>query len=488
MRWTTKLRYGLARMLVKSAGYTMIPSWVRSTFLIPTFDRLVSEGYNKSAVVAACISVLTFTFSEPPLCVWSEEGTDGQLLPDHPLRQLLRKPNALMGEDELWQYTVAYAAIGGNAYWVCTLDARGMPAELGLWPYHAGQVRPIPGGPAWITGYEFFSADGQWEKINQNKYSVVHFKWPLPDPMQPWIAQPPLRAVSSSVDTQGEIDTYVLSLLKNNAIPPLVITLPPGGAMPKPEKDRFRDQWLATYANDRSGAPAILDDGMTIERLGLDVQQLAYDALNRVPEARIASAFRIPPIIAGLLIGLEMSTYSNYEQARKAFTQDTLVPLWRAWAAEVESTLGTAFGVYLRHDLTEVASLQEDVNNKWTRVIRAHVSGLLAFDEARKALGYEKPAPNDLFVTRPQMALAFADVIMNPVEKPAIDITPSPSPSLPLPAAAEPDAVDEEPPEDTTLSPPPKARKKPAKKDALDDLIADELDDALLLARQAVDA
>lgn len=425
MGMMTAMRYGLARMLVKASGYSITPSWVRSTFLTPTFDRLVSEGYQKNALVSSLISVFTFTLPEPPLMVFDKEGEKGQPLPEHPLRKLLRRPNALMGEDELWQYTAAYACLGGNAYWVATLDRAGRPIEA--WPYHAGQVRPKPGGVAWITGYEFFNGDGVWEDIDPNKYAVVHFKWPLPDPTQPWMAQPPLRGVAGSVDTIAEIDTYIYALLKNNAIPPILVKLPKDREMDKPEKDRFRAQWQAMYGGEKRGGVAILDDGADVSVLGLNLQQLAVDALYRVPETRIAAAFRVPPILAGLLSGLDASTYSNYEQARKSFTQDTLVPLWRAWGTEVESVFGELWrkAVYLRHDLSMVASLQEDVQNKWKRVNDAWVSGLLAFDEARKQIGYEKPDPDALFMTRKSFSMAFAETIMNPEPPQALDLTPT---------------------------------------------------------------
>jgi HK97 family phage portal protein len=420
----TSLRYGLARMLVKTAGFSVTPTWVRSSFIVPTFDRLVSEGYQKNALVAALISVFTFTLPEPPLMAFDGEGEKAQPLPDHPLRKLLRRPNPIMGEDELWQYTAAYAALGGNAYWVCTLDAVGRPAEKGAWPYHAGQVRPKPGGNEWVTGYEFFNGDGEWQDIDLNKYAVVHFKWPLPDPTQPWMAQPPLRSVAGSVDTIAEIDTYIYALLKNNAIPPILVKLPKDREMDKPEKDRFRAQWQAMYGGDKRGGVAILDDGADVSVLGLNLQQLAVDALYRVPETRIAAAFRVPPILAGLLSGLDASTYSNYEQARKSFTQDTLVPLWRAWGAEVESALGERYKipVYLHHDLSMVASLQEDVQNKWTRVNTAFMSGLLAFDEARKQLGYEKPADDALFMTRKSFSMVFARDVMNPESPQVLDL------------------------------------------------------------------
>jgi len=407
MSLATKLRYSLARMLFKASGYAVVPQWVRSSFLVPTFDNLIREGYNKNAVVIGCMSVLTFTFPEPPLMVWSDESERGKRLPDHPLRKLLRRPNPLMGEDELMQYTMAWAAIGGNAFWLTAKDRQGRAAEQSTYPYHAGQVRVIPGGPEWVKGYEFFNAQQEWEEIDQDQYIVTHFKWPLPDPAQPWQAQPPLRAVASAVDTDSEIDTYLYALLKNDAVVRTLVKLPKGFEMTKPEKDRFRSQWADMYGGTNRGGVAILDDGASVERLGLNLQELAFEALRKVPEARIASALRVPPILAGLNVGLDSSTYNNLEGLQLHYTKRTLVPLWRAWGAEVESSLGDG-NVSIRYDLTKVAALQEDTDALWARVNRAWMGGYMTLNEARRAIGYEDVPGGDVYYIDPKRLLVPA--------------------------------------------------------------------------------
>ena len=155
---------------------------------------------------------------------------------------------------------------------------------------------------------------------------MVHFKWPNPDLNQPWQAQPALRSVASAVDTTNEIDNYVYSLLKNDAVPRMALKLPQGREMDKPAKDRFRSQWQAMYGGANRGGIAILDQGADITRVGLDMAELAFDALRNVPQTEIAGALRVPPILAGLSVGLEHATYSNIEQASKDFTNRTLVP------------------------------------------------------------------------------------------------------------------------------------------------------------------
>ena len=375
--------------------------------------------------------------------VWDGDGQGAKPIPNHPLRRLLRTPTPVlatddvpvMGEDELWQYAIAYMALGGNAYLVSSLNSAGLPVEV--YPYHAGQVRPMPGaqGQRWILGYEYLTSSGAWVRIDPTKFLVAHLKWPLPDPEQPWQAQAPLRSAARAVDTDSELDVYLYSLLKNDAVPRMIVTQSPERMMTDDEVRRAKTQFGQNYGGENRGGVLILESGATVDRLSLNLQELAFDALRRVPEARIAAAFGVPAILAGLNVGLEQSTYSNYEQARKAFTQDRLVPLWRATASKIEATLGAAFGgAICRHDLSEVASLQDDVNERWQRVTTAFTAGYIGFQEARAALGYGPPTTDDRFAAPLGRDLLTLTELAAPPE-PAAQPTEIPPKMLPAPPA-----------------------------------------------------
>lgn len=390
----TRLRYGLARWLVKGAAFSVVPSWVTESFLKPTFRSLTIEGYQKNSVVFACISVYAFSVPEPPLLIYDGEGDGAKPLPKHPLRQLLRKPNPNMGEAELMMTTAEYLALGGNAYWHKVRGRSGRVVEL--YPYHAGNILPVPGGDTWIERYDFYESSGSCKPIPVE--DIVHFKWPAIDPLQPWLAQPPLMAAARDVDTDNEVTRYLFALLKNDAIPRTVITVPEARVLTDDEIRRTKEQWRERYGGDNRGDVAILEGGSTATRLGLDLEEMAFEALHRVPETRVAAAFRVPPILAGLGAGLEAATYSNYEQARKVFTQDTLTGLWRLMGTEVTADLLPEFGgaVEARHDLSRVQALQENQDARRRFFLQAKKEGVITKAEARRALGYpDRPAPGD---------------------------------------------------------------------------------------------
>jgi phage portal protein BeeE len=163
-------------------------------------------------------------------------------------------------------------------------------------------------------------------------------------------------------------------------------------------KEQFRER----YGGDNRGDVAILEGGTTIARMGLNLQELAFDALAKVPERRICAVMRTPPVVAGLG---DDPTYANSEQAYYRWTRSTLVPLWGMYDSAVTTALLSEYpdagGVEARSDLSRVAALQEDASAKWERTRKAYLAGLLTKNEGRRALGYADDADGDGYYMSP---------------------------------------------------------------------------------------
>jgi HK97 family phage portal protein len=404
-RFATRVRYGLARFLLKSQDFSIVPAWVRTSVLHPGFRSLTRDGYQKSSAFFACLSTLAFSFPEPPLGVFDAEGDEGQPMPGHALRRLVARPMPGMDESELLATTMVYLGIGGNAYWH---KVRGPGKRvIKLKPYHAGHLIPVPGGPDWVDHYDYDASgsagrgDVSGRLPEVDPADVIHFKWPSVDPAQPWQSQPPIMAAASEVDSDVEAIAYIYALLKNDAIPRTVLTVPADRPLDEEEIKRMREQWRERYGGSARGEIAILEGGTTVQRLGLGLQELGFDALAKVSESRIAAVMRVPPILAGLNVGLDRSTFSNYGEARKAFTQDTLAPLWRMFASKLTASLlpdfGGLGGVEVRFDLSRVASLQEDATQRYNRAVNAYKAGLLQKNEARRLIGFADVAGGEAY-------------------------------------------------------------------------------------------
>lgn len=427
---TTTIRYKLARALlgVKASDIAFIPTWIKQSWLPATFQRLTAEGYKKNAAVNICITKLALAYQQPRPVV---KTPDGDVLPNHPLQKLLSRPNPQMSWRELALITAVYKGIGGQCYLKKVRSQRGMVVEL--WPYHIGQIRPVPGRFEWVAGYEYSDGSQDWQPIDKD--DIVHLKWPIVDPDQPWMALSPLISMAREVDTDNEATRYQYALLANDATPRTALRMPPGQRpMTSQEMERVKSNWRQRYGGDNRGDVALLEHGAEIQRVSLNMEELAFDALRRVPEARISAGFLIPPEYSGLTVGLEHSTYNNVNEARRGFFEDTIVQLLALDAGEIAQDLGEEFGgnILVEHDLSKVVALQENEDAKHARAITGWDKGLITKNEGRRMIGLEDDPAGDVYKTAPAAPAFGAPEIIDvaPVKRKQLAAKASPASTL----------------------------------------------------------
>jgi len=409
------IRRRLALNTMKAVTLPWVPKWARAAWPDITFRQLVDEGYKVNAAVFSCVNYHVDAFPEAPLYPYEERDGDFEKLPDAPIRQLLAEPNPEMGEKEFWGYCISYQAIGGNAYvWKRRSTANRV---VELWPLHDGQVAPVPGMEKWISHYEYH-VQGH-DPIMIPREDIIHLRW-APDPMNPIRGMSPLQAIARDVMTVNEAIRYQYALLKNDAAPRTIVGV--SGGLSDAAFERMKEQWQERYGGDHRGDVAITDGELTVQRIGMNLEELAIQALFNVPESHIASAFRVPPILVGLNVGLQRSTLANFREAREAYTEEFRLPRWAKVASQVTTQLyrqdfAASTKQVLMFDTAQVRALAEDEQAK-----RGSLNAALAWttvNEARMAMGLEHLGPaGDVFIRsnasdvvpmhdEPMMALAL---------------------------------------------------------------------------------
>lgn len=397
-RLFSKAASTVARMM------TIVPTWARYAFSKVTFQQLVREGYKQNSAVSACATTLQLTFPEPPLLAGVE--VDGRFIPDygHPVMSLLQNPNPDMGQSEFMQFAVAYCSIGGNVYIWKQRSVSGK--VIALWPFSDAQVQPVAGldtSEGFVAYYEFmlngfsdFSGGRQGAGIPIPKADIIHWKWMI-DPQFPWKGIGAIELAAREVDKDNEATAYIFALLKNNAVPPVVITLEEGDDSSQEEIDAMGLKWIQKHGK---GQPAFISNGMKVEQMGFDLNKLSADTLSDIPESRIAANFHVPPSVAGLNVGIKRSDYGD-SAARKAFTEQTLMSLWRLFASEMMNGLRAEYNApgnfILQFDLRRVGALQEELSKRWERVTLAFNRSMLTRGEAKQELGMVPTAGDDVY-------------------------------------------------------------------------------------------
>jgi len=112
-----------------------------------------------------------------------------------------------------------------------------------------------------------------------------------------------------------------------------------------------------------------------------------WEGLKKMNRVEICAVFNVPPEIVG---DGQNKTYSNYQEARASFYQETVLPFTGHFIDKLNADLVPLFGdnLLLAIDRDKVEALRENADSKYKRVLEAVKEGVLTPDEAREELGY----------------------------------------------------------------------------------------------------
>src|SRR5690606_678956 len=167
-------------------------------------------------------------------------------------------------------------------------------------------------------------------------------------------------------------------------------------------KDAFMAAWRNRYGGMRNAAEPLPMVGVKdVKRIGLDFNELAYRDLNDLQDAHIATAFGIPPILLGAQVGLDKATYSNYEQARRSFYEDTMTPLWArlddAFSRHLLNDRDFVSDIELRFDTSSVPALRDDEVAATDRAVKLFTAGIISRHPSQRIAGVDIHGP-DVFL------------------------------------------------------------------------------------------
>ena len=399
------------------AKLTFFPEHLKAMWTRWDWRTLVDEGYAGSAPVFACIRVWANNYPEPPMRAYREDGDDREVIPEHPARLLLERPNPFMTEVEMWERVITYASVGGAAYW--WKERANDESVIRLWVFHAGQVSPVPDPDAYLSHFVYDAGDGLTFALRPE--DVIQFQW-APDPLNPLVGLPPIVAAGRSVDTSSEAERYVHALLKNDATPRTGLVV--NTVLPDHVYERMVEQFEQDYGGDNRGRPMLIEgqEGSVV-RIGANLKELEAEALHNVPQSNIAASFGGAPVgyMAGLNVHLQRSIYSNMKEAREGLTEDVLIPMWRKASALLTVRLMREDfdddpAMVLDFDLSKVRSLREDQDAIRARARSDFQAGILTRNQALLEAGRSEADGGDVYlidVNKIEVA-ATGDVVRQP--------------------------------------------------------------------------
>ena len=362
------------------------------------WEKEVGPAWANSAVSIG-LSWVADNFSEPTLRVVTTDAQgEDQPVESHPLLGLLDQPNPFDDADSLFTATLISYLVDGNAYWV---KSRGMGGQVvALW-YVPHWAMKIDWDDRGLPAQYIYTARGR--TMNYALEDVVHFKFGK-DPENPFYGLSRLRPLLREIYTDNQRATYEASLLRNYGVPGVILSPEdPTVTMDKEDRDSLKELWRASTTGDNVGMPIVPSAAVKVQQMAFSPDQLALGTIGEGAEARICSALRISPMCLDLKVGLENSTYSNKQEARKGAYLDCLIPMQKRFAKTIDKQLLPDVGGYrterVKWDYAGVEALAENQDDLATRAVALFTGGVFMRSESRQMMGKDSKPADDVYAS-----------------------------------------------------------------------------------------
>ena len=350
----------------------------------PGYSPLSSmSAYSRFSYVYATIQRRAADMSGLPVVVYAghpERDPDAEILTNHPIYQLLDRPNVDHTGEEFRRQLMVDLQLTGNFYAGIVGVENQPPSSLIRFHPETVQIVPNRYGRS-IASYQVSVGDGG------KKYSpdqILHIKTPSWESgPQGLYGQGVIRPLNDELKTFLAARTHQMKLAGQGR-PDVVLSPADDGDMWGPDaRKEIINSW--GQMTDRGG-PLVMSGSVKADFLNLSPRDMEYQQLNSEIIGSIMAATQTPPIILG-------RETANYATARQ---QDSVY--WRGiqhdarlidakLTIEIASKFPEINGkrLYIRHDFSAVLALQIE---RGEQVQRAHLH-ILAGAAPAAAYAYE---------------------------------------------------------------------------------------------------
>jgi phage portal protein BeeE len=367
-----------------------------------TVDYKREVGNLDGHSLVACVFNYTGTRlpeAKPVIRRTNKDG-DSQIDPNHPLAQLIRRPN----KHHIWaNYSQAASIdwwIDGGVRFKKVRDVGGQLIELWHIPHYLIRPRwPRDGGSPEVpreTSLDPFLSHYQFDVPGKAPVlwpaaDVLHLKrGPLGEDRR---TRQPFAPLVKELYGDDKMAQFTAAIMRNMGIQVPVIS-------PKDKEVRvdatkaaaMKEGWMRKTTGERAGEPIVLSEPIDFEKVGFSPQELDLSALRLIPESRVAAVTGIPAATLQLMVGLQNGTsYASSEQARQQGYEEVVIPIQQVWAEEINWQLKPEFkgleDAEFWFDTSNVRVLEEDKDALVKREAEVFRAGGTTIDQFYTAIG-----------------------------------------------------------------------------------------------------
>lgn len=351
--------------------------WTRRDYV-----SMAREGFMRNPVAHRSVRLIAEAAAAIPWLVY--EGAEEA--ETHPLLALLTRPNRHQAGARFMEALYGYLLLSGNAYVEMIQSPTGARELHLLRPDRTSVVTDAAG---WPVALEHREGSHKRRVATGSGEAGLHLR--MFHPLDDHYGLAPLEAAMTALDVHNAAGRWNKALLDNSARPSGALVYAPkeGGNLTDEQFERLKTELEEGYSGAaRAGRPLLLEGGLDWKAMSLTPKDMDFMQARNGAARDIALALGVPPMLLGIPGD---NTYSNYQEANRAFYRLSVLPLVARTAGELTSWLAPAFGDDLRlsFDLDRVEGLAGERDALWSRL---ETASFLSDDEKREAVGYGRSA------------------------------------------------------------------------------------------------
>ncbi len=328
--------------------------------------------------------------SQVPVRLYSGTPKQRKEIEDHPLLDLLRRPNPY--DVRTWidfnDATLRTLLLRGENFWRLVFNRARLPAEM-YW-YSPDMTQALPDARTWVRGFRVMAGSSE-EKIDPSEMMWWRF-W---NPLDRFGGLSVIESLRQSINIDVSAATVQRSLYSNGGMARGVWTPDnkDGVGFGKETMDALQLEWMERHGTSaRAHSVGFLSHPMKWTDMSMTEDEAQWIAARQVSRMEVFSGFGIPMELGTS----ESKSYDNLRSARLSFWHETMTPLLRRRDAWINSSLvpffdpNKRYNLFAEFDLTDVPALRPDMEDLERMENEAIRLGRVTINESRERRGLQK--------------------------------------------------------------------------------------------------
>lgn len=298
---------------------------------------ITPDNCEQAPTVKAIVTAIARRISSTPVHVYEKSIVNGKeikkALPDHPVAQLLARPNSWQTPVEFWLDATSTLVRWGRFHSYKSGAANGRVMEL--LPLPPREVTLEQDSKTWKVVYKIGDSKRPGSRTEPpNKMFCVR------GPARDFVTgDSPVSDVKVAIALEVLSEKFGAAFFQNGAMPLLVFMFAEGSAgfQTKEQEEQFISDIEDKFGGDNILRTMLVPKGIQKpEPIAMEHDKAQFIETRKLQRTIIAGAFGVPPHLVG---DLDRGTFNNVEQQSEDFTLNVVMPIVRCFESAMERDL-----------------------------------------------------------------------------------------------------------------------------------------------------